>query len=194
MSRDGILFVYNPDVLREQFAGLVIQRGLPFNHFDDEQTTRVFQNHMQPKYSHVSHTTLKRDAINLWVAAKQAIIDGFLNLNNNVNLTTDVWSASHGLPAFDLLGFGKAKESIFPVLSGMVMDIISVQVTSISSESAFSTYRRVLSIRRTRLTLASLEMCMCLKDHLDARERKHYKSGLENPVDFEEEKSHFTIR
>ncbi|GJU32322.1 zinc finger BED domain-containing protein RICESLEEPER 2-like protein [Tanacetum coccineum] len=52
---------------------------------------------MQPKYSHVSRTTLKRDAIKLWVAAKQAIIDGFLNLNTNVNLTTDVWSAPHGL-------------------------------------------------------------------------------------------------
>nr|GEY51193.1 hypothetical protein [Tanacetum cinerariifolium] len=34
---------------------------------------------------------------------------------------------------------------------------------------------------------ASLEMCMCLKDHLDAQERKQAKSSLENPVDFEEE-------
>nr|GEU90694.1 putative nuclease HARBI1 isoform X2 [Tanacetum cinerariifolium] len=60
MSRDGSIFVYNPDVLHEQFAGLVIQRGLPFNHFDDEQTTRVFQKHLQQKYNHVSRATLKR--------------------------------------------------------------------------------------------------------------------------------------
>ncbi|GJV79343.1 zinc finger BED domain-containing protein RICESLEEPER 2-like protein [Tanacetum coccineum] len=98
MSRDESIFVYNPDVLREQFAGLVIQRGLPFNHFDDEQTTRVFQKYLQPKYNHVNRTTLKRDAMKLWVAAKPAIIDGFANLNTNVNLTTDVWSAPHGLP------------------------------------------------------------------------------------------------
>ncbi|GJX25548.1 retrotransposon protein, putative, unclassified [Tanacetum coccineum] len=32
MARDGSVFVYNPDVLREQFTGLVIQQGLPFNH------------------------------------------------------------------------------------------------------------------------------------------------------------------
>ncbi|GJZ74868.1 zinc finger BED domain-containing protein RICESLEEPER 2 [Tanacetum coccineum] len=89
--------------------------------------------------------------------------------------------------AFDLLGFWKAKESMFPVLSRMTMDIISVQATSVASESAFSTSGRVLSIRRTRLTPASLEMCMCLKDHLDAQERKQHKSGLENPIDFEEE-------
>nr|GEU70704.1 hypothetical protein [Tanacetum cinerariifolium] len=30
-------------------------------------------------------------------------------------------------------------------------------------------------------------MCMCLKDHLDAQERKQDKSTLETPVDFEEE-------
>ncbi|GJS16189.1 zinc finger BED domain-containing protein RICESLEEPER 2-like protein [Tanacetum coccineum] len=88
---------------------------------------------------------------------------------------------------FDVLGFWKAKETMFSVLSRMVMDILSVQATSVASESAFSTSGRVLSIRRTRLTPASLEMCMCLKDHLDAQERKQDKSTLETPVDFEEE-------
>ncbi|GJR78568.1 zinc finger BED domain-containing protein RICESLEEPER 2-like protein [Tanacetum coccineum] len=82
---------------------------------------------------------------------------------------------------FDLLGFWKAKESMYPVLSRMAMDIISVQATSVASESAFSTSERVLS--RTRLTPTSLEMCMCLKDHLDAQECKQHKSGLENPID-----------
>nr|GEU32273.1 aldehyde oxidase GLOX [Tanacetum cinerariifolium] len=81
----------------------------------------------------------------------------------------------------------RAKETTFPVLSRMAMDILSVQATSVAFESAFSTSGRVLSIRRTRLTLASLEMCMCLKDHLDAQEYKQDKSTLKTPVDFEEE-------
>ncbi|GJZ69821.1 zinc finger BED domain-containing protein RICESLEEPER 3 [Tanacetum coccineum] len=59
---------------------------------------------------------------------------------------------------------------MFPVLSRMTIDILSFQATLVASESAFSTSERVLSIRRTRLTPASLEMCMCLKDHLDAQE------------------------
>ncbi|GKC72380.1 zinc finger BED domain-containing protein RICESLEEPER 2 [Tanacetum coccineum] len=88
---------------------------------------------------------------------------------------------------FDVLGFWKAKETMFPVISRTAMDILSVQATSVASESAFSTSGRVLSIRRTRLTPASLEMCMCLKDHLDAQERKQDKSTLETLVDFEEE-------
>ncbi|GKE35932.1 zinc finger BED domain-containing protein RICESLEEPER 2-like protein [Tanacetum coccineum] len=98
MDRDGNVFRYDPDYLREQFAGLVIQRALPFNHFDYEQTTRVFQNTMQPRYTHVSRSTLKRDAIKLWLAAKQVIIDSFGNINACVNLTTDVWSSPHGVP------------------------------------------------------------------------------------------------
>ncbi|GJY14426.1 hypothetical protein Tco_0384848 [Tanacetum coccineum] len=38
----------------------------------------------------------------------------------------------------------------------------------------------------TRLTSESLEMCMCLKDHLDAQERKQNTSPLELPLDVEE--------
>ncbi|GKD66352.1 zinc finger BED domain-containing protein RICESLEEPER 3, partial [Tanacetum coccineum] len=117
MSRDGSVFVYNPDAVREQFAGLVIQEGLPFNHFDNTRMTKVFQNHLQPKYTHIEE-----------------------------------------LAGYDVLGFWKANESTFPVISQMAQDILSVQTTSAASESAFSTSGRVLSIQRTRLTPASLEM------------------------------------
>nr|GFC09233.1 zinc finger BED domain-containing protein RICESLEEPER 3 [Tanacetum cinerariifolium] len=91
------------------------------------------------------------------------------------------------LATFDVLGFWKENETMFPVLSRMAIDLISVQASSIAYESAFSTSGRVLSIRRTRLTPASLEMCMCLKDHLDAKERKQDKCPLEKPLDFEED-------
>nr|GEW12427.1 transposase [Tanacetum cinerariifolium] len=263
MARDGSVFRYDPDYLREQFAGLVTQRALPFNHFNHEQTTREFQNTMQPRYTHVSRSILKRDAMRLWLAAKQEIIDSFGNLNACVNLTTNVWSAPHEVPGsymcitvhwikpgtwqmmkrvilfekflsphtghalFKMLikvltnfnledklisitldnasnntsaieklklkydppieGFWKEKETMFPVLSRMAIDLISVQASSVAFESAFSTSGRVLSIRRTRLTPASLEMCMCLKDHLDAKERKQDKCTLEIPLDFEED-------
>nr|GEY16867.1 nucleotide-binding alpha-beta plait domain-containing protein [Tanacetum cinerariifolium] len=69
----------------------------------------------------------------------------------------------------------------------MAMDLISVQASSVASESAFSTSGRVLSIRKTRLTLTSLEMCMCLKVHLDTKERKQDKCPLETPFDIEED-------
>ncbi|GJY52732.1 zinc finger BED domain-containing protein RICESLEEPER 2-like protein [Tanacetum coccineum] len=61
--------------------------------------------------------------------------------------------------SFDVLGFWKSKESMFPVLSRMAMEVLSVQATSVASKSTFSTSGRVLSIRRTKLTPSSLEMC-----------------------------------
>ncbi|GJZ82814.1 zinc finger BED domain-containing protein RICESLEEPER 2 [Tanacetum coccineum] len=39
---------------------------------------------------------------------------------------------------FDVLGFWKEKETMFPVLSCMAMNIISVQASSVASESVFS--------------------------------------------------------
>ncbi|KAD5317803.1 hypothetical protein E3N88_17749 [Mikania micrantha] len=51
--------------------------------------------------------------------------------------------------------------------------------------SAFSLSGRVLSIRRTRFTPASLEMCICLKDHLDAMERVQNHTLLEGELDVE---------
>nr|GEY20439.1 zinc finger BED domain-containing protein RICESLEEPER 2 [Tanacetum cinerariifolium] len=88
---------------------------------------------------------------------------------------------------FDVLGFWKVNESMFPIISRMPRDMLSVQATSVASESAFSTSGWVLSIRKTRLTPASLEMCMCLNDHLDVTDRIQHTSNLKNCLDFEEE-------
>ncbi|GKD56519.1 zinc finger BED domain-containing protein RICESLEEPER 2 [Tanacetum coccineum] len=97
------------------------------------------------------------------------------------HLPTDEFST------FDVLGFFGNQGNSIPELSRMAQDILSVQATSVASESAFSTSGRALSIRRTRLTPASLKMCMCLKDHLDATDRIQYTSNLKNSLDFEEE-------
>nr|GEU66575.1 zinc finger BED domain-containing protein RICESLEEPER 2 [Tanacetum cinerariifolium] len=75
---------------------------------------------------------------------------------------------------------------MFPILSRMSMNLKSVQANSIAFEFAFSTSGRVLSIRRTKLTPSSLEICMCLKDHLDAQERKQHTFTLEKSLDFED--------
>ncbi|GJS16342.1 zinc finger BED domain-containing protein RICESLEEPER 2-like protein [Tanacetum coccineum] len=54
---------------------------------------------------------------------------------------------------FDILAWCKGMESQFPVLAAMARDLLSVQASTVASESTFSISGRVLSIRRTRLTL-----------------------------------------
>nr|GEZ55540.1 zinc finger BED domain-containing protein RICESLEEPER 2 [Tanacetum cinerariifolium] len=90
--------------------------------------------------------------------------------------------------AFDILSWWKGRQSQFPVLSIMARDLLSVQASTVASKSAFSLSGRLLSIRRTRLTPAFLEMCICLKDHLDAQERIQHISNLEgDSLDIEEQ-------
>ncbi|GJR28969.1 zinc finger BED domain-containing protein RICESLEEPER 2 [Tanacetum coccineum] len=73
------------------------------------------------------------------------------------------------------------EENQFPVLSRMAMDILSVQASSVASESAFSTSGRLLTIRRTRLTPESLEIACSLKGFTYTLERKQNTSPLELP-------------
>nr|GEV56583.1 zinc finger BED domain-containing protein DAYSLEEPER [Tanacetum cinerariifolium] len=98
MSREGSLFAYEAVRVRQQFAGFVIQKGLPFNHFDNSRLTNIIQKCLQPRYTHVSRATLRHDALKMWKKAKLELINGFEKLNTSVNITTDVWSAPHGLP------------------------------------------------------------------------------------------------
>ncbi|GKA95898.1 zinc finger BED domain-containing protein RICESLEEPER 2, partial [Tanacetum coccineum] len=65
--------------------------------------------------------------------------------------------------------------------------LLSVQASTVALESAFSTSRRVVSIRRTRLTPASFEMCIFLKDNLDAAKRIQHISSLEDELEYEEQ-------
>ncbi|GKB51317.1 hypothetical protein Tco_0902070 [Tanacetum coccineum] len=62
------------------------------------QNPEAGQTSMARDGSVFSRSTLKRDAMKLWLAAKQEIIDSFGNINACVNLTTNVWSAPHGVP------------------------------------------------------------------------------------------------
>nr|GEY08103.1 zinc finger, BED-type, phospholipase-like, homeodomain-like protein [Tanacetum cinerariifolium] len=52
MSREGGLFAYEADRVRQQFSGFVIQQGLPFNHFDNPRLTNIIQKCLQPRYTH----------------------------------------------------------------------------------------------------------------------------------------------
>ena len=59
----------------------------------------------------------------------------------------------------------------FPTLRKIVTDIFTISVTTVASESAFSTGGRVLSEHHRRLTTKMLEALMCSQDWL----RNKYK-------------------
>ncbi|KAJ9551686.1 hypothetical protein OSB04_015731 [Centaurea solstitialis] len=96
ITPQGGVFTYNNDALREQFTKFVIRKALPFDHFDDQDFTAVIQSYMQPGYTQVSRTTLRRDALKMWHMAREKMVLGFQEHRYGVSLTCDVWTSPHG--------------------------------------------------------------------------------------------------
>ncbi|KAE8675306.1 Ubiquitin-like protein ATG12 [Hibiscus syriacus] len=184
LTPQGGVFVYDNEKLREAFTKFVITKALPFDHFDDEDFTTTIQQLMQPRYTQVNRTTLRRDAIKMWRTAREKMILGFQEHRYGVSLTCDVWSSSHNTGnsflavtshwldqdnwqmmkrtiTFELF----EKEAQFPILAAMARDLLTVQASTVASESAFSVSGRVISQRRSRLSPESVEVCICLKDY-----------------------------
>ncbi|GKD17561.1 zinc finger BED domain-containing protein RICESLEEPER 2 [Tanacetum coccineum] len=212
IGADGQVFIFDNDAVRLDFTKFVIQQALPFNHFDNVKLTEIIKRRLQPRYQHVSRTTLRSDAFKLWETAKKDIINGFRDYKYGVSITTDAWIAPHDATKrqrtsaptselgqymatnflitlrpeeftnFDILAWWKEREIQFPILSAMARDLLTVQASTVASESAFSISGRIISERRSRLTPESVEVCVCLKDYLDGVDRVQHETSLEGPI------------
>lgn len=72
---------------------------------------------------------------------------------------------------FDILDWWKVAGTRYPTLRRIARDIFAIPITTVASESAFSTSGRVLSEHRSRLTSQMLEALMCSQDWI----RNKYK-------------------
>ncbi|XP_050211758.1 zinc finger BED domain-containing protein RICESLEEPER 2-like [Mercurialis annua] len=73
----------------------------------------------------------------------------------------------------EVLSWWKQNAQRFPILSKLAMDILGVPISTIASESAFSTVGRVLDCFRSSLTPKLVEALICTQDWLRA-----YKAPL----------------
>uniref|UniRef100_A0A453C257 HAT C-terminal dimerisation domain-containing protein n=2 Tax=Aegilops tauschii subsp. strangulata TaxID=200361 RepID=A0A453C257_AEGTS len=70
---------------------------------------------------------------------------------------------------FDLLEWWKCNAPHFPVLSKMARDILAIPLSTVASESAFSTSGRILDDSRSSLTPATLQSLICPQDWLRSK-------------------------
>lgn len=75
---------------------------------------------------------------------------------------------------FKVLDWWKVAGTRYPTLRRIARDIFAIPVTTVASESAFSTSGRVLSEHRSRLTSKMLEALMCSQDWLRNKYRGIY--------------------
>ncbi|RZC73706.1 hypothetical protein C5167_049191 [Papaver somniferum] len=74
---------------------------------------------------------------------------------------------------FEILGWWRTNSTRYPVLSHMARDILAIPVSSVASESAFSTGRRVIDSYRSSLLPKTVEALICTQ------------SWLQTPVDLD---------
>ena len=67
---------------------------------------------------------------------------------------------------FDILAWWKGQATRFPILSKLARDVLAIQISTVASESAFSTGGRVLDDFRTSLTPFMVEALVCTQDWL----------------------------
>lgn len=67
---------------------------------------------------------------------------------------------------FNPLAWWKNNATIYPILARMARDILAIPVSTVSSESAFSTGGRVIDPHRSRLNPDTIEALICAQDWL----------------------------
>ncbi|CAN1355229.1 Zinc finger BED domain-containing protein RICESLEEPER 1 [Linum perenne] len=87
---------------------------------------------------------------------------------------------------YDVLGWWKRNAMRYPILSTMARDILAAPITTIASESTFSTGGRILDSFRTSLTPKIVEAVICCRDWIsDDSELVNDKEDLEEQTEFE---------
>jgi hAT family C-terminal dimerisation region len=74
----------------------------------------------------------------------------------------------------DILGYWKRNETVYPTLAMMARDIFTVPVSTVPSESYFSSANRILIDKRSGLGAKTFERLVCLKDWFDAEQRNQH--------------------
>ncbi|CAH9074145.1 unnamed protein product, partial [Cuscuta epithymum] len=67
---------------------------------------------------------------------------------------------------FDVLGWWKSASVKYPILALIAKDVLVVQVSTVASESAFSTGGRIIDSFRSSLTPTSVEALICMQNWL----------------------------
>jgi hypothetical protein len=87
-----------------------------------------------------------------------------MGVGNELSSYLDSDNVSHTDDKFNIISWWHEHKLSYLILSILASDVLSVPVSTVSSESVFSTTSRILDERRRRLSPDMVEILTCVKD------------------------------
>lgn len=146
------------------FRNYRIMYGQPGNNCDSEVAT---PSSAREDSTSLSDTMLMRSLH----AKKMKLAGGGGSSNNKTEL--DKYLAEEvedNVPEFKILNWWKNNALRFPILSRMARDVLAIPISTVASESAFSTSGRILDDFRSSLTPFTLQALICTQDWLRVKQ------------------------
>ena len=127
----------------------------------------------------MGHSEVQQTSAGEWDVWYSSLSTGMASSSSSSNTVTELSSYLNvsviqvqDTSSFDLLAWWKQNESVYPMLATMARDLLTIQMSSVASEQAFSAGGRVVDDKRTNLTKETVECCVCLRDWYLADKRK----------------------
>jgi hAT family C-terminal dimerisation region len=79
----------------------------------------------------------------------------------------------------DILEYWKRNATAYPTLAMMARDVFAVPVSTIPSESCFSSANKIITDKRIKLGSKLFEQLVCNKDWIDAKSRMQHDTTFE---------------
>ncbi|KAH0748648.1 hypothetical protein KY290_027880 [Solanum tuberosum] len=103
----------------------------------------------------------------------------FVENENNVNTKSDLdkylLDDLKKSKNFNILAWWKASSERYPIVSKIARDVLAIPISTVASESAFSTGGRILDCYRSSLSPKTAEALICSQQWLRTTTFKEYK-------------------
>jgi hAT family C-terminal dimerisation region len=98
-------------------------------------------------------------------------------INNNELLSYCLGSMKDD--QIDIMEYWKRNATAYPTLAMMTRDVFAVPVSTVPSESCFSSANKILTDKHTKLGSKLFEQLMCNKDWIDAESHMEHDTTFE---------------